>query len=189
MYFTKQISKLFIIVTVFSSLVFSACQSGPKNDLDQNDAAKNQVQVEARTSIESIDALKNQVQIDAKLMNELQNYDFAQLQKSFVTCDSMLQYLHPETIDEMFEQLQLVGAYLAQFKATHPLMQADMDSTMIQLDNLKSDIESHFLTDSLAAVYLEAETQHVDMINNQVKYFKERLESCQKDLDELKEKL
>ena len=168
---TPQLSKLLLIGTVLVCLLFTACQSKPK------------------TNLECIDALKKQVVSDAKTLNELQDKDFVQLQKTFITCDSMLQYLHPETVDEIFDQLQLVDAYLAQFKTTRPLMQADMDSTLIQLDNLKSDLESHFLSDSLAAVYLETETQHVELLSNQVKYFKERLESCQNDLNELKEKM
>ena len=59
-----------------------------------------------------------------------------------------------------------MDAYIKQFKETRPTIQADMDSTLIQLDNLKSDIETHYLSDSLAAVYLEAETQHVTRLSN-----------------------
>ena len=67
-------------------------------------------------------------------------------------------------------------------------MQADMDSTLIQLDNLKTDIETHYLSDSLAAIYLDSETQHVTLLNNQVQYFKDRFGSCKKDLNNFKKK-
>jgi hypothetical protein len=67
-------------------------------------------------------------------------------------------------------------------------MRADMDSTLIQLDNLKSDIETHYLSDSLATVYLDMETQHVTLLNNQVEYFKDRLGSCNKTMKDFKKK-
>ena len=162
----RRLSKALLIVTI--ALV--ACQSAPKTDLER------------------IDALKKQVQTDAKTMDELASKDLVQIEKDFFVCDSMLQYLHPEEVDEVFQQLQLVDAYINQFKQTHPIMQADMDSTLIQLDNLKTDIETHYLSDSLAAVYLDTETQHVTLLSNQVQYFKDRLGTCKKDLKNFKKK-
>lgn len=160
------ITRIFLIATI--ALV--ACQSAPKTDLER------------------IDVLKQQVQADAKTMDELASKDLVQIEKDFFVCDSMLQYLHPEEVDEVFQQLQLVDAYINQFKQTHPVMKADMDSTLIQLDNLKSDIETHYLHDTLVAQYLESETQHVTLLNNQVQYFKDRLGSCKTDLKSFKKK-
>lgn len=160
-----------IIPLLFAAaLAFSACNPTPKTD------------------VERIDALKKQVQADAKTLGELEANTLVQLQSDFVACDSMLQYLHPEEVDEVFQQLQLVDAYIKQFKETRPTIQADMDSTLIQLDNLKSDIETHYLSDSLAAVYLETETQHVTRLSNQVQYFKDRFNTCSKDLNGFKKK-
>lgn len=153
-----------------TALAFSACNPTPKTD------------------VERIDALKKQVQADAKTLGELEANTMVQLQSDFVACDSMLQYLHPEEVDEVFQQLQLMDAYIKQFKETRPTIQADMDSTLIQLDNLKSDIETHYLSDSLAAVYLETETQHVTRLSNQVQYFKDRFSTCSKDLNGFKKK-
>ena len=160
------IAKVLLIATI----ALAACQSAPKTDL------------------EHIDALKKQIQTDAKTMDELASKDLVQIEKDFFACDSMLQYLHPEEVDEVFQQLQLVDAYIKQFKETRPTIQADMDSTLIQLDNLKSDIETHYLSDSLAAVYLETETQHVTRLSNQVQYFKDRFNTCSKDLNGFKKK-
>lgn len=162
----RRLSKALLIVTI----ALAACQSAPKTDLER------------------IDALKKQVQTDAKTMDELASKDLVQIEKDFFVCDSMLQYLHPEEVDEVFQQLQLVDAYINQFKQTHPIMQADMDSTLIQLDNLKTDIETHYLSDSLAAVYLDTETQHVTLLSNQVQYFKDRLGTCKNDLKNFKKK-
>ena len=145
-----------------------ACQSAPKTDLER------------------INALKKQVQSDAKTMDKLAANDFVQIEKDFFACDSMLQYMHLEEVDEMFQQLKLINAYIDQFKQRLPIMQADMDSTLIQLDNLKSDIETHYLSDTLAAIYLDSETQHVTLLNNQVQYFKDRFGSCKKDLNNFK---
>ena len=159
-----RIIKTFLILMI--ALV--ACQSAPKTDLER------------------INALKKQVQSDAKTMDKLAANDFVQIEKDFFACDSMLQYMHLEEVDEMFQQLKLINAYIDQFKQRLPIMQADMDSTLIQLDNLKSDIETHYLSDTLAAIYLDSETQHVTLLNNQVQYFKDRFGSCKKDLNNFK---
>ena len=161
-----RIIKTFLIITI--ALV--ACQSTPKTDLER------------------INALKEQVQSDAKTMDKLAANDLVQIEKDFFACDSMLQYMHLEEVDEMFQQLKLINAYIDQFKQRLPIMQADMDSTLIQLDNLKTDIETHYLSDSLAAIYLDSETQHVTLLNNQVQYFKDRFGSCKKDLNNFKKK-
>ena len=161
-----RIIKTFLIITI--ALV--ACQSTPKTDLER------------------INALKEQVQSDAKTMDKLAANDLVQIEKDFFACDSMLQYMHLEEVDEMFQQLKLINVYIDQFKQRLPIMQADMDSTLIQLDNLKTDIETHYLSDSLAAIYLDSETQHVTLLNNQVQYFKDRFGSCKKDLNNFKKK-
>ena len=161
-----RIIKTFLIITI--ALV--ACQSAPKTDLER------------------INALKEQVQSDAKTMDKLAANDLVQIEKDFFVCDSMLQYMHLEEVDEMFQQLKLINAYIDQFKQRLPIMKADMDSTLIQLDNLKTDIETHYLSDSLAAIYLDSETQHVTLLNNQVQYFKDRFGSCKKDLNNFKKK-
>ena len=166
MNFRTIVSKILFVAT----LALVACQAEPK------------------TNLERVDALKKQVQDHATTLNELEAREFTQLQKDFMACDSMLQFLHPEEVDEVFQQLQLVGAYISQFKETCPVMRADIDTTLIQLNNLRSDIETHYLSDSLVAIYLDTESQHVTRINNQVEYFKDRFASCKKDLKEFKKK-
>ena len=138
-----------------------------------------------KTHTQKIKALKKQVEASAKTLKTLEEKDLPKLQSEFFACDTMLQHLHPEEIDEIFPQLQLVDAYILQFKQTAPAIKADMDSTLIQLDNLKSDIETHYLSDSLATVYIAAEAQHVDLLSNQVQYFKDRFGSCKKDLNDI----
>ena len=138
------------------------------------------------TNIDKIENLKKQVQADAKTLNDIETKELVTLEKDFRTCDSMLQYQSPEQVDKSFEKLQLVQAYIEQFKFTKPLMQADMDTTLLQLDRLKADAESHYLADSLVTIYLENETEYVNKLSNQVRYFQDRFSSCQQDLNALK---
>ena len=141
---------------------------------------------EPKTNLEKIDSLKKQVQADANTLQNLEAKEYMVLEKDFKACDSMLQYLNPEQVDESFEKLRLVQAYLEQFKVTKPMMQADIDSTLRQLDRLRRDAESNYIKDSLVTIYIENETKFVDRLSNQVHYFKDRFGTCQKDLNALK---
>ena len=141
-----------------------------------------------KTDLDKIDALKKQVNKDVKALNELNTNTFIQLEKDFIVCDSSLQYLPEKELDGVFEQLQLVDAYIQQFKQTRPVMQAEMDSTLARLDLLRADVETHYLADSLVAIYLEEETRQVEKLSNQVAYFKDRLGSCRKNVDDFKKK-
>ncbi len=139
-----------------------------------------------KTDLDKIDALKKQVNKDAKALNDLNTNTFVQLEKDFIACDSSLQFLPEEEVDVVFPKLQLVDAYIQQFKVTCPVMQAEMDSTLARLDLLRADAATHYLADSLVAIYLEDETQQVEKLSNQVEYFKDRLGNCRKDLDGFK---
>ena len=141
-----------------------------------------------KTDLDKIDALKKQVNKDLKALNDLNINSFVQLEKDFVSCDSSLQFLPEEELDVVFPKLQLVDAYIQQFKETRPVMQAEMDSTLDRLDMLRADAETHYLADSLVAAYIEDETQEVEKLSSQVEYFKNRLGSCRKELDNFKKK-
>jgi len=159
-------NKKHLIVTWLAALLLLAgCQ--PKTDLDK------------------IDALKKQVNKEVKALNDLQTNTFPQLEKDFVSCDSTLRFLPEKELDDVFPKLQLVDAYIQQFKEMRPVMQAEMDSALVRLDLLRADVETHYLTDSLVAVYLEDESQQVERLSNQVEYFKDRLTNCRKDLTSL----
>ena len=138
------------------------------------------------TNIDKIESLQKQVQADSKTLNDIETNEFVTLQKDFIACDSMLQYLNEEQVEQSFEKLQLIQAYIEQFKFTKPLMQADMDTTLHQLDRLKADAESHYLSDSLVSVYLESEAEYVERLSYQVQYFQDRFNTCEQDLDAMK---
>lgn len=139
-----------------------------------------------KTLTERIDALKQQVTNDAKTLQEIESKDFATLQSDFVSCDSMLQHLPQEQVEANFEHLRLANAYLMQFSEVKPVMEQKMNYVIQQLDNLKSDAESHYLSDSLANVYFETENHVADTLHAQVEYFKDRLSSCQNTLNRMK---
>lgn len=141
-----------------------------------------------KTDLDKIDALKKQVNKDVKALNDLNTNTFVQLEKDFISCDSSLQYVPKEELDAAFEKLQLVNAYIQQFKKERPVMQAEMDSTLVRLDLLRADAETHYLADSLVADYIEDETQIVEKLSNQVEYFQDRLGNCRKDLADFKKK-
>ena len=146
------------------------------------------VSCQPKTDLDKIDALKKQVNKDIKALNDLNTNTFVQLEKDFISCDSALQFLPEKELDVVFPKLQLVDAYIQQFKVTSPIMQAEMDSTLVRLDLLRADVETHYIADSLAVVYIEDETQQVEKLSNQVAYFKDRLGNCRKDLDGFKKK-
>ena len=139
-----------------------------------------------KTTSDKIDALKQQVEADAKTLQRIEDKEFALLQSDFRHCDSMLQYLNETQLDASFDKLNLTQAYLQQFKDVKPLMVSKMDYLIVQLDNLKSDAESHYLSDSLVLVYLDTETKVADTLHKQVDYFQDRFLKCQHSLDSLK---
>lgn len=139
-----------------------------------------------KTNIERIDDLKKQVQADAKTLQSIENKEFVILQKDFKACDSMLQFQSPEQVDKSFETLRLVQAYIEQFRITKPAMQAEMDSTLRQLDRLRADAEIHYPSDSLITVYIDDEAKYVERLGNQVRYFQDRFSTCQENLKALK---
>lgn len=98
----------------------------------------------------------------------------------------MLQYLPEEKIEESFEVLNLAHAYLSQFDEMLPVMQHDLSYTQQQLVNLKNDIDTHFINDSLATIYLADETAVADTLHNRILYFQDRLSRQDKELKTLR---
>lgn len=139
-----------------------------------------------KTTMERIDLLKKQVITDADALQTIANEKFPAIQKDFHECDSMLQYLSDEQVKANFDQLNLTQAYILQFKEVGPIMEKKMDYLVQQLDNLKSDAESHYLPDSLVLIYLDTESKVADTLHAQVDYFKDSFRNCQKSLDQMK---
>lgn len=132
---------------------------------------------------QQIELLKRQVSADREALHEIESVDYPQLEDDFYHCDSMLQYVDQETAVQQFDKLNLAKAYLIQFQETLSRMQADIDSSLLQLDRLEADANSHYLSDSLVLVYLQEEKDIADRLHEQVLYFKDRLGNSQKELD------
>lgn len=101
----------------------------------------------------------------------------------------MLQYLPEEAVDDHFEQLNLAQAYLSQFDEMLPVMQHDISYTRQQLINLKNDISTHYLSDSLAAAYLEDESAVADTLHQRILYFQDRLSQQEQSLNRTKKSI
>jgi len=56
-----------------------------------------------------------------------------------------------------------------------PVMQHDITYTRQQLNSLKNDLDSHFINDSLAALYFADEAAVADTLHHRVLYFEDRL--------------
>ena len=111
------------------------------------------------------------------------------MQSDFMWCDSMLQYIPNEQVNEHFETLNLTQAYLNQFNEMLPIMQHDISYTRRQLVNLKNDIDTHFINDSLANSYLNDEIAVADTIHYRVLYFEDRLSQQDKALKATKKSI
>ena len=132
---------------------------------------------------QQIELVKRLVSADREALHEIESVDYPQLEDDFYHCDSMLQYVDQETAVQQFDKLNLAKAYLIQFQETLPRMQADIDSSLLQLDRLEADANSHYLSDSLVLVYLQEEKDIANRLHEQVLYFKDRLGNSRKELD------
>ncbi len=136
-----------------------------------------------------IDQLHDQLTSDSIALQKLQDNYQERLWADFRWCDSMLQYLPKEAINDYFESLNLAQAYLNQFDEMLPVMQQDISYTRRQLVNLKKDIDTHYLSDSLASVYLKDETAVADTIHERIRYFQDRLSQQDQSLSDTKKSI
>lgn len=137
------------------------------------------------TLADRIDLLKRQVTADSQTLRDLEENDYPLLRSDFRRCDSLLQFMDTTQLDAAFVQLNLVLAYLNQFADVKDDMRQKMDYSIVQLDRLKTDAESHFICDSLASVYLDAETKVADTLHHRVLYFQDRFGQCRVQLSTL----
>ena len=111
------------------------------------------------------------------------------IRNNFHWCDSMLQYLPEQQVDECFSVLNLAQAYLTQFDDMLPVMLHDITYTRQQLNYLKNDIDSQLINDTLAAAYLADEAAVIDTLHHRVLYFQDRLSKQDKELRTLRKTL
>lgn len=76
----------------------------------------------------------------------------------------------------IYEQMELVQAYLQQFETEYPNFKKEAEFTKNQLDNLKSDILSNDIDEEKGAEYIAEEEKYVKQLENQIDYFNDRLQ-------------
>lgn len=136
---------------------------------------------------ESIPQLLRQLDKDSKTLEKIQQQYPDRIRTNFRWCDSMLQFIPEEQIDEYFDVLNLAQAYLQQFDEMFPVMENTLSYTRKQLNNLQNDIDTRYINDSIAAIYLKDEIAVADTLHNRILYFQERLSQQDKELVSLKE--
>lgn len=133
-----------------------------------------------------IEQLQKQVVTDANALQQIENEEYPKLNKDFLYCDSLLQHMDSTQVDQVFEKLNLTQAYLRQFEGLKAEMRQKAEYANLQLDHLKADLESQYINDSLATVYLETETKVADTLHHRVLYFKDRFANCSKEMAAIK---
>ena len=123
---------------------------------------------------------------DSVTLSHIQQQYPENIKSDFHWCDSMLQYLPEDQIDECFAVLNLAQAYLNQFDEMLPVMQHTISYSQQQLTYLKNDIDTHYINDSLASAYLADETAVADTLHHRILYFEDRLSHQEKELKTLR---
>ena len=136
-----------------------------------------------------IQQLQRQATNDSIVLHEIQERYQESLRADFLWCDSMLMYVPEEYVDDYFNTLNLAQAYLNQFDETLPSMVSGLAQLQHQLATLQSDVETHYLSDSLAAVYLRDEAAEAELLHQRVLYFQDRLSKQAKELQGLKKNI
>lgn len=133
----------------------------------------------------AINSLQKQLKNDFMRLEQLETNDLPGIQHSYLLCDSLLQYAPKERINEYFDILNLTNAYLIQFKDNCPQMHEKFEYSAKQLESLKSDLSTEFISDSLASIYLSDERNAADTLHEQILYFEERLQAQKEILRKL----
>lgn len=138
------------------------------------------------TTLEKIDRLKKQVETDVTALQRIEEQDYPKLSKTFMQCDSLLQFMDAQQVEQHFQTLNLTNAYLQQFETLRSEMHDKLDYSRLQIGYLHDDVSTHKLSDSLALAYLNTETQVADTLHHRIAYFRDRFAQCQKELAQLK---
>ena len=135
---------------------------------------------------DSIPQLLKQLDKDGMVLERIEQKYPDNIEANFHWCDSMLQFIPQDQIGDCFDVLNLAQAYLGQFNEMLPIMKHDMAYIKTQLGNLQNDIDTHYISDSLAAVYLQDEIASADTLHNRIEYFEDRLSHQDKELKSLR---
>lgn len=101
----------------------------------------------------------------------------------------MLAFVPEERVNDYFDVLNLTQAYLSQFDEMLPVMRNDLAYINRQLDLLQQDIDTHYLSDSLAQEYLNDEKASADTLHYRIQYFEDRLSQQEKAIKKTRKDL
>ncbi|MCR5646528.1 MAG: hypothetical protein K6F96_09150 [Bacteroidales bacterium] len=135
---------------------------------------------------EPIARLQEQLSRDSVALSRIEREYPEGIKTNFDWCDSMLQYVPAEEVNGYFQTLNLAQAYLRQFNEMLPVMRHDLSYTRQQLVHLQNDLDTHYLNDSLAEIYLADETAVADTLHHRILYFEDRLSSQDRELKALR---
>ena len=138
---------------------------------------------------EPIAQLKEQLCRDSVTLSKIEQQYPESIRTNFEWCDSMLQYIPQEQINDYFETLNLAQAYLNQFDEMLPVMKRDLSYSRQQLTYLQHDLDTHYVEDSLAQAYIADETAVVDTLHYRIIYFQDRLSKQDQELKALRKTL
>ena len=136
--------------------------------------------------VDSIPQLLKRLDKDSMALERIEQKYPDNIQTNFHWCDSMLQFIPQDQVVDCFDVLNLAQAYLGQFNEMLPIMKRDITYIKTQLGNLQNDIDTHYISDSLAAVYLQDEIASADTLHYRIEYFEERLSDQDKELKSLR---
>lgn len=143
----------------------------------------------ANTIGDGISLTSKQLEKDLSAIQKLKNTDYQSLSAMFKVCDSMLINTSKNNIDDYFTTLSYANGYLSQFGDLYPVIVKKIEYSQQQLTNLNADINSHYINDSLAAIYFDDEARIADTIHEQIKYFDERFKKMDKELKRIEKEL
>ena len=161
-----------LIIAVGSVLLLAACGSRTEPASDG-----------------SIPGIRAQLKKDSVALQTLQDRYQVPLRDQFRWCDSMLAFVPEEQVNDYFDVLNLTQAYLSQFDELLPVMRNDLSYIGQQLDLLQKDIDTHYLSDSLAQEYLNDEKAAADTLHYRIQYFEDRLAQQEKALQKTRKDL
>ncbi len=143
----------------------------------------------ANTINENISLTTKQLDKDLTTLQNLKDSNYPSLSHLFRVCDSMLVNTQKNEIEKYFTSLSYANGYLAQFDDIYPIIKEKINYSKKQLSSLSSDIESHYINDSLAAIYYEDEVLVADTIHEQIKYFSDRFKKMEQELRKAEKEL
>ncbi len=177
-----------LLLIAFLLLACLSCKVDTKKNTS-SETQKDSPTVDLPQDSLTVDLLLDRLTNDSLVLQQIRNEYPERMWKDFRWCDSMLQYVPEQQIRVFFDTLNLTQAYLSQFEEMLPGMQDGISYSRQQLTSLKNDIDTQFISDSLATIYLKDENAAIEILHNRILYFQDRFSRQDKALSHTKESI